>query len=556
MSAKKISRREMLKGLGLAMAGTALAACAPKVVKETVVVEKPVEKVVKETVIVAGTPQVVEKVVTATPVPTKVYEVLYWEHNPWTRTPYPGKEKDIVWKYFLDNYNLDITLQSAPEAAADADAKLTAMIAAGEIPDFIQSYWYPGSSIVSQFITQGVLINIDDYLKGAPYLQTYLTDREWKFLMKGGKKYALAQPRPFKNWNTLWVRQDWLDKLGLEKPTTMDEVAEVGRALTAQDPDGDGMADTYGFTGTVNFGHMDCYMAPFGAWPGHNHVRIENNEVVFDAFSPQAKDAIAWWKAQIEAGSVDPDWSTNQTEQWRDAISQGKVGLPSSQFQQTRYCGSMACMGEAIEAATPEAEWVQLPAMKGPFGAYASWEGPPVDCRFWFTLQAKSEPGKMEAIMRLFNDVMNPESEAYKLSVYGVLNVTYWVDENGKRIERKKPPEYKYLSYWLVWRRGDGDYFWYYKKEPIFKGEPPALWDRQQFAISQPLISEVTPLVVYPEGWPDLEAYMQEMHMKFATGEESLDKWDDFINEAMTTYNLKGMLEDATEQMKEAGFIT
>jgi len=35
MSAKKISRREMLKGLGLAVAGTALAACAPKVVKET-----------------------------------------------------------------------------------------------------------------------------------------------------------------------------------------------------------------------------------------------------------------------------------------------------------------------------------------------------------------------------------------------------------------------------------------------------------------------------------------------------------------------------------------
>ena len=56
-----MSRRELLRYFGLASAGLALAACQAKVVKETVLVEKAVEKVVKETVIVAGTPKVVEK---------------------------------------------------------------------------------------------------------------------------------------------------------------------------------------------------------------------------------------------------------------------------------------------------------------------------------------------------------------------------------------------------------------------------------------------------------------------------------------------------------------
>ena len=46
---KKLSRRNLIKMAGLAAVGT-LAACAPKVVKETVVVEKEVEKIVKETV--------------------------------------------------------------------------------------------------------------------------------------------------------------------------------------------------------------------------------------------------------------------------------------------------------------------------------------------------------------------------------------------------------------------------------------------------------------------------------------------------------------------------
>ena len=62
MSHKKVSRRQMLKGLGAAVAGTALAACQPK----TVIVEKEVEKIVKETVMVEGTPKVVEKVVKET----------------------------------------------------------------------------------------------------------------------------------------------------------------------------------------------------------------------------------------------------------------------------------------------------------------------------------------------------------------------------------------------------------------------------------------------------------------------------------------------------------
>jgi len=95
MSGKKISRREMLKGMGLAVAGTAVAACAPQtvVVKEQVPVTQIVKETVKETVVVEGTPQVVEKEVTrviekvvekvvpATPEPPEpvVLEAWHWD---------------------------------------------------------------------------------------------------------------------------------------------------------------------------------------------------------------------------------------------------------------------------------------------------------------------------------------------------------------------------------------------------------------------------------------------------------------------------------------------
>jgi len=66
---KKLNRRDFLKAAAAATGAMTLAACAPQVVKETVIVEKPVEKTVKETVVVE---KVVEKIVTAVPPPAPV----------------------------------------------------------------------------------------------------------------------------------------------------------------------------------------------------------------------------------------------------------------------------------------------------------------------------------------------------------------------------------------------------------------------------------------------------------------------------------------------------
>ncbi|MRA94216.1 extracellular solute-binding protein, partial [Bacillus thuringiensis] len=45
----------------------------------------------------------------------------------------------------------------------------------------------------------------------------------------------------------LVIRKDWLDNLGLDVPTTMDELYEVAKQFTENDPDGNGVDDTVGF---------------------------------------------------------------------------------------------------------------------------------------------------------------------------------------------------------------------------------------------------------------------------------------------------------------------
>ena len=44
------------------------------------------------------------------------------------------------------------------------------------------------------------------------------------------------------------VRQDWMEKLNLEEPKTLDDFYNVFKAFKEQDPDGNGKDDTYGLS--------------------------------------------------------------------------------------------------------------------------------------------------------------------------------------------------------------------------------------------------------------------------------------------------------------------
>ncbi|MFH1085976.1 MAG: extracellular solute-binding protein [Chloroflexota bacterium] len=106
---EKLSRRSLLRGIGLGAAGAMLAACQPKVVekivKETVVVTQ--EKLVKETVVVKEAVEVqkevtrvVEKMVEK-PAPKLAGELIFWGHDQHpidlAATGFVERNPDIKW---------------------------------------------------------------------------------------------------------------------------------------------------------------------------------------------------------------------------------------------------------------------------------------------------------------------------------------------------------------------------------------------------------------------------------------------------------------------------
>ena len=69
----------------------------------------------------------------------------------------------------------------------------------------------------------------------------------------------------------VWIRTDWLDKLGLQPPKTTNDVLSISKAFADRDPDGNNRKDTYGLAITKElFGGsmgLEGFMAGYGAFP-------------------------------------------------------------------------------------------------------------------------------------------------------------------------------------------------------------------------------------------------------------------------------------------------
>ena len=90
-------------------------------------------------------------------------------------------------------------------------------------------------------------------------------------VVRDGKVYGMAISPNLTEGQVMLIRQDWLDSLGLEAPTTIDEFESVIAAFTNEDPDGNGKNDTYGFT--------------FSGKDGYNTGWVSDPVMIFSAYT-------------------------------------------------------------------------------------------------------------------------------------------------------------------------------------------------------------------------------------------------------------------------------
>ena len=129
------------------------------------------------------------------------------------------------------------------------------------------------------------------------------------------------------------VRKDWMDKLGLEEPSTLDEMADLLRAFITEDPDGNGQDDTVGLVvhNEVYGGYpnntfaVDNIFTAFDAYPSV-WIKDESGNAVYGSVQPEMKDALQLMRDWYAEGLIDKEFTTRTYDDIVALLSSGQCG--------------------------------------------------------------------------------------------------------------------------------------------------------------------------------------------------------------------------------------
>lgn len=137
--------------------------------------------------------------------------------------------------------------------------KLQIVMASGDLPDIIYNWWGADANY-EKWAKNDLLAVLDDKISEYPNLTANISKEMWELMrsVETGKIHGVARPSQV-FYNGYIINQNWLDKLGLKAPDTLDEFVEVCRAFTTGDPDENGKGDTYGVSFANNALDLNSY---------------------------------------------------------------------------------------------------------------------------------------------------------------------------------------------------------------------------------------------------------------------------------------------------------
>lgn len=132
----------------------------------------------------------------------------------------------------------------------------------------------------------------------------------------------------------LWIRTDWLNNLGLEPPKTMSDALKISKAFTKDDPDGNGVDDTFGLVATKDlwggFGGLEGFMAGYNAYP-NIWLEDDSGQVVYGSIQPEVRSGLLALQEMAANGEIDKEFGIKDGGKVSEDIASGKIGMEYGQ---------------------------------------------------------------------------------------------------------------------------------------------------------------------------------------------------------------------------------
>ena len=370
--------------------------------------------------------------------------------NPNTKIPDGMSYEDNFYTRLLkEDFNIEVVYDWVA-SSSDFDEKMNLCIGSGAIPDLMNVNATQYRALLKYDMIQPLDQYFDDYASDA--LKAYVESggEELKKCISNDKGEIMAIPAPSMmggEANEMWIRQDWLDNLGLEVPRTWDEMAAVAEAFVTQDPDGNGEADTIGILGPGNTDHMnaiggnqfglDPLFSSFQSYPQY-WLQDEDGTVKYGSIQPETRTALEKIQKLYTDKLIDTEMLVRNDS--KEPLLAGKVGI----FFGPWWCGYTV----ADATLAGEADWRAYFTPLSEDGNYYTHMAEPTTK---YVVASKSCKNPEAAFKIINNEIANEQqwiadgitsTEMSTADIYPLFNVY----DNADEIETSYDALTKYLA--------------------------------------------------------------------------------------------------------------
>lgn len=417
--------------------------------------------------------------------------------------------------------------------------KLNTMLLAGDFPDSMELSEHPFNFV--QHIQQGHLIPITDYLNNSPKLSYIMENFSSVFerYTVDGEIYGFPQSKY--DLKVIWIREDWLNNLGLNMPVTTDDYYEVLKAFTFNDPDKNGLDDTIGM---VNAKYVHDLLPIFYAFGADYYFKEDKNGMIYDGFTElksELQEAMDYIKKLMDDGVFEREWPTTTNSMQRQKSWSGFNGTV------IYWDGRAEEYNRETREKDPNANWDMIPTLKGPRGDQGIFENG-LGSPWAITVGCKNPDQAFELFEFYFGEEgtyltsYGPPAYAYKDTKYAAENAN-WDIKGGEFVRTAYGEERGFGTFYNPAKYYAGFF------EPPIKGEVNV--DIQRWIDMRPTLDKLTVVQGYITMENDwyagtaglIKGKKEELITKYLFGEYDLDtvykEWDDWWGKLNGPINLE-----------------
>lgn len=450
--------------------------------------------------------------------------------------------------------NTGINIEFIHPEPGQEEQQFNLLLAAGELPDLVEKNWTVIQGGPDKAIEDGYIYSLNDIAeKWSPaFLKIMNENEEWARDAKSDNgnfyAYPLIRGGDILTVGTgLMLRGDWLDELGMETPETIDEWEAV---LTAFKEKKGASAPLSTFGSLLKY-----FMTAFDSWSG---MYLDDGKVVYGEYTDNFKEYLTVMADWYKKGLIDPDIAVLEGAALDKGMLNGDVGATAG------WIGS--AMGKWISAAKANGNnSYRLTAAQFPVrekGASPEYGYKNFQVYFNYSVAITKNCSNVELAARYLD--YGYTEEGHILYNFGIEGESFnWVDKDGEKYPQytdlilKNPEGLSVSSAMGPYTRScyngqmvqDKRYLEQYYTE---QDQLDALDIWSKVNQGKHLIPNVTILAEesdrYSEINANIQTYMDEMYLKFLTGEEPIENFDKYIEQ------LKAFGIDELIAMKQSAY--